>query len=102
MITYTVIESGIGEELGTLRVDENIPDENLLEALVTAGYLEGSADHYDFDDGYPFTDEGQRVVVGMERREPVLILDDGSGDADEDYDEDDDDPDDGDEEDDLL
>jgi hypothetical protein len=89
---YVVIESGTGDELGTLRVRDDLPDEAVLESLVTAGYLDPPADAYEIDDAYPFTDEGQRTVIDGEG-EPVLVLDSEPPEYDDDEDNDDDDDD---------
>lgn len=94
MITdYIVLESATGDELGTLRVDAEIPDERLIQALVDAGYLDPPADEYLVDDGYPFTEDGQRVIVDSEG-EPALMLELPEDDGDEEEDDEDDDEDD--------
>lgn len=70
---YELVDPVNGDSLGAVEVGTEMADEHVIEMLVRGGYLYPPADEYYIDDAYPFTSDGDRVIVDGEG-EPVLTL----------------------------
>lgn len=70
---YTIADSDSGDLLGAIEVPDDAADEQLLEALVQAGYISPPADCYEITDGDFLNDDGDKTVRD-EFGDPVLCL----------------------------
>lgn len=92
---YHILDSANGDALGAVDLGVEMPDEHVIEMLVSGGYLDPPSDEYLIDDAFPFSDDGERVIVNSEG-EPMLTLtprEPEPADEDDDEDEDENDPD---------
>lgn len=76
---YRVRDSDAGDALGTLDVPDDASEEQVLELLVQAGYLQPPAEYHHLTDGDWLTDDGDRTVRD-EYGEPLLVLEPDHGD----------------------
>lgn len=94
MITYKVRDSDAGDALGSVEIADEAADEEVLVALLNAGYLTPPIDYYSITDGDALSEAGDRCIRD-EYGEPVLVLEtNGDEEDDEDEEEPDDDDDD--------
>jgi hypothetical protein len=71
---FYVYDSGDGDELGCIEVEDNAPDELILEHLVNVGFLDQPAERYEIDHAYPFSELEEHTVLDDDG-EPVAVLD---------------------------
>jgi hypothetical protein len=69
-----VYDSGDGDELGAIEVDENATDEAVIEHLVNVGFIDPPAERYQIDHAYPFSELEERTVIDDDGT-PVAVLD---------------------------
>lgn len=69
---HSIIDSATGDTVGSVIIGL-MDDEQILEWLCRHGYLMGAPEHYELSRTFPFAD-GQTVVLDMETRQPVLMI----------------------------